>query len=187
MVNAVAAQAAITLENVHALKRQAREAEVRSAYARFLPSHVVEDLLQNPEKLRLGGANQVATVLFADVRGFTQMSARIEPEQVVRLLNDYFGEMTEIIFEHSGTLDKYIGDGLMALFGAPYAGPNDAINAVRTAVAMQKRIQFLRGQLGLGTGAAPALDVGIGINTGLVTVGYVGWQDDSTIRPSGIQ
>jgi FHA domain/GAF domain len=79
VVNAVAAQAAIALENVHALKRQAREAEVRNAYSRFLPAHVVEDLLRNPEKLRLGGVNQVATVLFADVRGFTRMSARMGP------------------------------------------------------------------------------------------------------------
>ena len=70
------AQAAIALENVHALKRQAREAEVRNAYSRFLPTHVVEDLLRNPEKLRLGGVNQVATVLFAYVQGFTRMSAR---------------------------------------------------------------------------------------------------------------
>ena len=114
VVNAVAAQAAIALENVHALKRQAREAEVRTAYSRFLPAHVVEDLLKNPEKLTLGGANQVATVLFADVRGFTRMSARMDPEEIVGILNDYFGEMTEIIFQHGGTLDKYIGDGLMA-------------------------------------------------------------------------
>ncbi len=174
VVNAVAAQAAIALENVHALKRQAREAEVRNAYSRFLPAHVVEDLLKNPEDLRLGGANQIATVLFADVRGFTRMSARMEPEEVVGVLNDYFGEMTEIIFEHGGTLDKYIGDGLMALFGAPYAGPDDAIKAVRTAVAMQKKMESLKGQFGSGKGPAATLDIGIGVNTGLVTVGYVG-------------
>ena len=102
------------------------------------------------------------------------MSARMEPEEVVGILNDYFGEMTEIIFEHGGTLDKYIGDGMMALFGAPYAGPDDAINAVRTAVAMQKRMESLKGQFGSGTGAGATLDIGIGINTGVVTVGYVG-------------
>ena len=174
VVNAVAAQAAITLENVHALKRLAREAEARAAYSRFLPAHVVEDLLKNPDAIRLGGANQIATVLFADIRGFTRMSARMDPEEVVRMLNDYFGEMTEIIFEHGGTLDKYIGDGLMALFGAPYAGPDDAINAVRTAVAMQQRMESLKEQFRRGTADAGSLGIGIGINTGLVTVGYVG-------------
>lgn len=163
VVNGVAAQAAIALENVHALQRQAHEAEVRQAYSRFLPQHVVEDLLKSPGKLKLGGTNQIATVLFADIRGFTRMSARMEPEEVVNILNEYFGEMTEIIFRHGGTLDKFIGDGLMALFGAPYAGPEDAANAVRTAIDMQRQIQT---QNGLG--------IGIGINTGLVTAGYVG-------------
>ena len=174
VVNAVAAQAAIALENVHALTRQAREAEARAAYSRFLPAHVVEDLLKSPEKLRLGGTNQVATLLFADVRGFTRMSASMEPEDVVGMLNDYFGEMTEIIFEHGGTLDKYIGDGLMAVFGAPYTGPDDALNAVRTAVAMQRRMHALKGQFQKGKAGGIDLGIGIGINTGVVTVGYVG-------------
>jgi adenylate cyclase len=170
VVNAVAAQAAIALENVHALKRLAREAEARAAYSRFLPAHVVEDLLKNPETLRPGGANQIATVLFADIRGFTRMSARMGPEEVVRILNDYFSEMTEVIFEHGGTLDKYIGDGLMALFGAPYAGPDDAIQAVRAAIAMQQRMEALKPPSGITDG----IGIGIGINTGIVTVGYVG-------------
>jgi len=176
VVNAVAAQAAIALENVHALTRQAREAEARAAYSRFLPAHVVEDLLKNPEKLRLGGTNQVATLLFADMRGFTRLSASMEPEDVVGMLNDYFGEMTEILFEHGGTLDKYIGDGLMAVFGAPYTGPDDALNAVRTAVAMQRRMQALKGRFQKGQKGWIDLDleIGIGINTGIVTVGYVG-------------
>jgi adenylate cyclase len=102
------------------------------------------------------------------------MSARMEPEEIVGILNDYFSEMTEIIFEHGGTLDKYIGDGLMALFGAPYSGPHDAINALRTAVAMQKRIETLEGQFGSAARGGTALGIGIGIDTGLVTVGYVG-------------
>ena len=174
VVNAVAAQAAIALENVHALKRLAREAEARAAYSRFLPAHVVEDLLENPGKLRLGGANQIATVLFADIRGFTRMSARMDPEAVVQILNDYFGEMTEIIFDHGGTLDKYIGDGLMALFGAPYPGPDDAINAVRAASAMQQRMDSLKEEFLKGRPDGSSIGIGIGINTGVVTVGYVG-------------
>jgi len=174
VVNAVAAQTAIALENVHALKRLTREAEARAAYSRFLPAHVVEDLLQRPDSLKLGGANQIATVLFADVRGFTRLSGSLPPEDVVAMLNEYFGEMTEIIFEQGGTLDKYIGDGLMALFGAPYAGPDDAINAVRAAMAMQGRLELLREQFRSEGGHWNDLKIGIGVYTGLVTVGYVG-------------
>ena len=158
VVNAVAAQAAIALEYVQALERLTHEAQARAAYSRFLPAHVVENLLQSPESLKLGGANQIATVLFADIRGFTRLSALLEPEEVVAILNEYFGEMTEIIFAHGGTLDKFIGDGLMALFGAPYASPDDPINAVRAAVAMQRRMETLQEQFrpkkGGGNGGA---------------------------------
>ena len=174
VVNAVAAQAAIALENVHALDRLTREAEARAAYSRFLPAHVVEDLLQRPESLKLGGANQIATVLFADIRGFTRLSAQLDPEVIVGMLNEYFGEMTEVIFEHGGTLDKYIGDGLMAIFGAPYAGPDDSIHAVRAALGMQERLQILKEQFRSKENRWHDLQIGIGINTGLVTVGYVG-------------
>ena len=174
LVNAVAAQAAIALENVHALARLTREAEARAAYSRFLPAHVVEDLLNHPETLRLGGVNQTATVLFADIRGFTRISARFDPEHVVIMLNEYFGEMTDIIFKHGGTLDKYIGDGLMALFGAPYAGPDDPSNAVAAAIEMQQRMTILKERFLANGEKWQELHIGIGINTGVVTVGYVG-------------
>ena len=174
VVNAVAAQAAIALEYVQALARLTHEAQARAAYSRFLPAHVVENLLQSPESLKLGGVNQIATVLFADIRGFTRLSALLDPEEVVAILNEYFGEMTEIIFEHGGTLDKFIGDGLMALFGAPYTSPDDPINAVRAAVAMQKRMETLREHFRPKKGGGKAVRIGIGIYTGLVTVGYVG-------------
>jgi adenylate cyclase len=174
VVNAVAAETAIALENVHALARLTREAEARAAYSRFLPAHVVEDLLHRPEALQLGGANQTATILFADIRAFTRLSALYDPEHVVAMLNEYFGAMTEIIFEHGGTLDKYIGDGLMAIFGAPYAGPDDAIHAVAAAVAMQKRMAIMKEQFRAKGEGWQDLDIGIGINTGVVTVGYVG-------------
>jgi len=174
VVNAVAAQAAIALENADALERLTREAEARAAYSRFLPAHVVEDLLESPQSLKLGGVNQVATILFADIRGFTRLASRLDPEAIVAMLNEYFSEMTEVIFQHGGTLDKYIGDGLMALFGAPYAGPDDSINAVRAAIAMQERLEILNEQLRSEEGAWRHFSIGIGINTGLVTVGYVG-------------
>jgi adenylate cyclase len=127
--------------------------------------------------------NQKITVLFADIRGFTSMSERENPERVVRLLNRYFTEMSEIIFAHGGTLDKYIGDGLMALFGAPTATPDDASNAVKAAVAMQRKVNTLNGEL-VADGLLP-VTVGIGLHTGEAVVGYIGSEKRSEYTAIG--
>jgi len=111
-------------------------------------------------------------VMFADIRGCTAFAEHENPEKVVGLLNLYFTAMSEIIFEHGGTLDKYIGDGLMALFGAPTATPDDPANALRTAVAMQERITTLNDEL-VEQGYA-SVAVGIGLHTGEATIGYIG-------------
>jgi adenylate cyclase len=172
LISAVAAQTAVTVETVKAHRRLAREEVARANYSRFMPEYVVQQLLNNPHSFRLGGVNQTITVLFADIRGFTALSEKAKPEKVVGLLNRYFSAMTEIIFAHGGTLDKYIGDGLMALYGAPTASPGDAINAVKAAVAMQKRLITLNIELeneGYGQ-----IAVGIGLHTGEATVGYIG-------------
>ncbi|MEJ7699761.1 MAG: adenylate/guanylate cyclase domain-containing protein [Pyrinomonadaceae bacterium] len=142
LISAVAAQTAVTVETIKAHKRLAREEVARANYSRFMPEYVVKQLLENPDSFKLGGINQTITVLFADIRGFTAFSEREKPEKVVGLLNRYFSAMSEIIFAHGGTLDKYIGDGLMAIFGAPNATPKDAENAVRTAVTMQQEVDF---------------------------------------------
>lgn len=144
----------------------------RANYSRFMPEYVVRQMLEHPESFKLGGVNQTVTVLFADVRGFTRLAEHAPPEQVVRLLNQYFSAMSDIIFAHNGTLDKYIGDGLMALFGAPTATPDDALNAVAVAVAMQRRIQQLNEEL--RAGGLPAISIGVGLHTGEATVGYIG-------------
>jgi class 3 adenylate cyclase/pSer/pThr/pTyr-binding forkhead associated (FHA) protein len=172
LVTAVAAQAAVIVETVRAHDRLAREEVARANYGRFMPPYVVKQLLENPDSFRLGGTNQTITVLFADIRGFTALSERENPERVVRLLNRYFTAMSEIIFAHGGTLDKYIGDGLMALFGAPNATPDDAVNAVKAAVAMQRRINLLNGEL-VAEGLTP-VTIGIGLHTGDALVGYIG-------------
>jgi adenylate cyclase len=172
LISAVAAQTAVTVETVKAHKRLAREEVARANYSRFMPEYVVKQLLDNPASFRLGGVNQNITVLFADIRGFTALSEKENPEKVVTLLNRYFSVMTEIIFEHGGTLDKYIGDGLMALFGAPTASEEDALNAVKAAVTMQKRLTGLNDELraeGYGQ-----ISMGIGLHTGEATVGYIG-------------
>jgi adenylate cyclase len=172
LISAIAAQTAVAVETARAHKRLAREEVARANYARFMPDYVVRQLLEHPESFQLGGVNQTLTVLFADVRGFTRLAEHARPEQVVQLLNSYFSAMTEVIFAHGGTLDKYIGDGLMALFGAPTASPNDAANAVTAAVGMQRQIEALN--VSLKAQGLPEISVGIGLHTGVATVGYIG-------------
>lgn len=183
LISAVAAQAAVTVETVKAHKRLAREEVARANYSRFMPEYVVKQLLENPNSFRLGGANQTITILFADIRAFTTLAEGENPERVVGLLNQYFSAMTEIIFEHGGTLDKYIGDGLMALFGAPTATPNDARNAVNAAVAMQRRLLTLNPEL-VEQGYSQ-IAVGIGLHTGEATVGYIGSEQRSEYTAIG--
>ncbi|HEX8773606.1 MAG TPA: adenylate/guanylate cyclase domain-containing protein [Pyrinomonadaceae bacterium] len=172
LITAVAAQTAVAVENARAHERLAREEVARANYSRFLPEYVVRQMLENPESFKLGGVNQTITVLFADIRGFTRLSEHAKPEKVVQLLNKYFSAMTDIIFAHGGTLDKYLGDGLMALFGAPTATPEDAKNALNAAVAMQRRIIGINEEL--RAEGFQEIGVGIGLHTGEATVGYIG-------------
>ncbi|HVF57604.1 MAG TPA: adenylate/guanylate cyclase domain-containing protein [Pyrinomonadaceae bacterium] len=172
LVSAVAAQAAVAVENARSHQRLAREEVARANYSRFLPEYVVQQILENPESFKLGGVNQKITALFADIRGFTGLSEHAQPEKIVRLLNRYFTAMSDIVFAHGGTLDKYLGDGLMALFGAPTATPDDACNAVSAAVSMQRQMEIINEQLSVeGT---QRISIGIGLNTGVATVGYIG-------------
>jgi adenylate cyclase len=172
LISAVAAQTAIAVENARAHERLAREEVARANYSRFLPEYVVKQMLENPDSFKLGGVNQTITVLFADIRGFTSIAEHAPPEKLVSLLNRYFSAMTDIIFAHGGTLDKYIGDGLMALFGAPTTTPEDASNALNAAVAMQRRVIGINRDL--AEEGLPELGVGMGLHTGEVTVGYIG-------------
>ncbi|MEA2203398.1 MAG: adenylate cyclase [Blastocatellia bacterium] len=172
LISAVASQTAIAVENARAHERLAREEVARANYGRFLPEYVVKQILENPDSFKLGGVMQTITVLFADIRGFTRISEHASPEKIVHLLNKYFSAMTDIIFAHGGTLDKYLGDGLMALFGAPTATPKDAGNALSAAVAMQRRMMGINEEL-KAEGFAE-IGVGMGLHTGEVTVGYIG-------------
>src|SRR5712692_1109184 len=172
LISAVAAQTAIAVENVRAHERLAREEVARANYGRFLPEYVVKQLLDNPDSFKLGGVTQTITVLFADIRGFTSISEHAAPEKIVHLLNLYFSAMTDIIFAHGGTLDKYLGDGLMALFGAPTVTAKDAQNAINAAVAMQRRMLSINDEL--NKEGLQEIGIGIGLHTGEVTVGYIG-------------
>jgi adenylate cyclase len=162
----------MAVDNAMTHEQLLKEALARAAYARFMPRHVVDEILANPNALSLGGNNQAVTLLFSDVREFTSMSEGLPPETVVQLLNRYFAEMTPIIFQYQGLLDKYMGDGLMALFGVPYETQEAAANAVSAAVSMQHRLSQLNREF--ASRGLPEIEIGIGINTGIVTVGYIG-------------
>jgi adenylate cyclase len=183
LISAVAAQAAMVVETVKAHKRLAREEIARANYGRFMPEYVVKQILNNPDSFKLGGVNQTVTILFADIRGFTAFAEKENPEKVVGLLNRYFSAMSEIIFAHGGTLDKYMGDGLMAIFGAPNATPEDAKNALKTAVTMQKRLATLNKEL--ESEGFVRINVGIGLHTGVATIGYIGSEQRSEYTAIG--
>ena len=165
----IAAQAGLVIDRVMAKSEVKRQGVQLSALERFLSPAISKKITSEAADIRLGGESQRITLLFADVRGFTTMAEKMEPREAVEVLNDFFDRMTRVIFEHDGTLDKYLGDGLMALFGAPFALQNDAEAAVRAAVNMQKSLA----ELNEASGRAP-LHIGIGIHTGEAVVGFLG-------------
>ncbi|HYY59042.1 MAG TPA: adenylate/guanylate cyclase domain-containing protein [Pyrinomonadaceae bacterium] len=183
LLAAVAAQAAIAVEAARARERAQREALARAAFARFMPEHIIRELVENPQKFQLGGTNKRISALFCDVRGFAKLSHRARPETIVDLLNILFTEMAAEIFEHHGTLNKYLGDGLMALFGAPVEGVTDAADAVNAAIGMQRRIKGVNAQLAAKN--LPRVTLGIGINTGEATVGVIGAEQRSEYTAIG--
>jgi adenylate cyclase len=172
LVTAVAAQTALAVQSARAHERLAREEVARATYGRFMPDYVVKQILLDPASVKLGGVSQTVTVLFADIRGFTRLSEHAPAEQVVQLLNRYFTAMSEIVLKHGGTVDKFIGDGLMALFGAPHVTPDDAAGAISAAVEMQDAMKKISADL--AAGGLGEVSIGIGLHTGEATVGYIG-------------
>ena len=144
----------------------------RAQFMKYVSPDVVSDILENREGLALGGKRRHITVLFSDVRGFTGISEKISPEQVVTFLSQYFAEVTRIVFEHGGTVDKFIGDGMMAVFGAPKTHGDDALRAVKTAIAMIDLVRAKGPEWSHILGREPA--IGVGINSGEAVVGSIG-------------
>ncbi len=145
---------------------------IRSVFGRYLTDDIAETLLDSPEGLSMGGERREITILIADIRGFTKLSSHLEPEKVVTLVNNFLSEMTRVIMSFGGTIDEFIGDAILALFGAPRAMEGHAGKAVACALEMQQAMQAvndLNQQSGL-----PELATGIGINTGEVIVGNIG-------------
>ena len=153
-----------------ALVEEKEKRKVRGAFQYYLSPEVIRRLLQNPELVQ-PRKNEV-TVMFSDIRGFTSISEKLDPQELALLLNQYLTNMTKIVFDHSGTLDKYIGDAVMAFWGAPFVEPGHAIRACRSALQMMSRVAELREQW--RTQNKPDLDIGIGLNTGVASVGNMG-------------
>ena len=169
ILDGVAAQAAQALDNAYKAKRIERSALARRDFERLLPAEVVEQVVSGNVRLERGGELRETTVLFSDVRGFTAWSETREPPHIVSVLNDYFELMVDAIHRHNGTLDKFMGDGIMALFGAPISHGNDAANAVSCALQMMRFVDdFNRDHQG------DHFSIGIGIDTGPVVAGYMG-------------
>jgi adenylate cyclase len=145
---------------------------IRGAFARYVPEKVVDTLLDSPEMLQLGGEERVMSVLFSDLVGFTTISEKIAPAQLVQLLNHYLTEMTDIVLAEGGIIDKYEGDAIMAEFGAPLPLPDHADRAVRAGLKMQRRLKELR-EIWKRQGL-PELRCRVGINTGAMIVGNMG-------------
>ncbi len=156
-------------EMVGDLKEKER---VKALFGRYLPKAVADQALAHQGELGLGGEEKEVAILFSDIRGFTSLSERMAPHEVVTMLNNYYTRMIDVLFENDGTLDKTIGDAIMAVFGAPVNDPDCSVKAVRTALGMMdelKRFNAERQVLGL-----EPIQIGIGVNTGVVVAGNLG-------------
>ncbi len=172
LFQSLANQSALAIDNVRLHQQVVEEEKKRDNLGRFLSPAIVEQIISEESRLELGGRKQRVTTMFCDIRGSSKIAEQLQPQQLIELLNEHFTAMTAIIFGYHGTLDKYIGDELMAVFGSPLCAPDDAMRAVRAALAILQRNAELneqRRQEGRTT-----LDLGIGIETGEVIVGYVG-------------
>jgi adenylate cyclase len=145
---------------------------IKKMFSQYVNSTIVDELVNNPDKLMLKGEMKDITILFSDIEGFSSFSESMEPENLVQFLNDFFDEMTKIVIEENGTLDKFIGDSVMAFWGAPLSIENHALSACKAALKMQSKLDEL--QSGWKAKGYPALKMRIGINSGEAIVGNVG-------------
>jgi adenylate cyclase len=163
-------QGAITLHKACTEERQKRL--LRRAFQYYLHPSVVEQVCQHPELLRLGGEAKDLTVMFSDIRGFSGIAEQLTPEELVRLLNEYLTAMTRLVLDDQGLVDKYIGDAIMAVYGAPLSLPDHAYRACHTALHMVRTLRTL--QQHWRAQGLPRIDIGIGINSGPMVVGNMG-------------
>ncbi len=173
LLRAISQPAALAVANARLLRKVEEDAAQRAELSRFLSPALVEKVVSNELNVHKTGDKVQATVLFSDIRGFTTISDGAAPEAVVSMLNEYFEAMVEIVFEMGGTLDKFIGDGLMAVWGTPMPGPDDPVLAVRAATRMRATLESVVNAARVRRGEAPLM-AGYGIATGKVIAGAMG-------------
>lgn len=173
LLRAIAQPAGLAVANARLLRKVEEDAHQRAELSRFLSPALVEKVVSNELNVHKQGDKVQATVLFSDIRGFTTISDGAAPEAVVGMLNEYFEAMVEIVFEMGGTLDKFIGDGLMAVWGTPIPGPDDPVLAVRAASRMRSLLESVVNSARRARGEEP-LSAGYGIATGKVIAGAMG-------------
>ena len=149
---------------------EAQMQQIRQTFEQYVVPHVVEQLLSDPTSVRLGGVRRAVTILFADIRGFTSFSENLQPEASVEVLNRYLTLASEAVLTEEGTLDKFLGDGVMAIYNAPLAQPDHALRAVHSALAIQRAVKEMHHELP----PENRLHFGIGITSGLAVVGSIG-------------
>jgi len=172
MFTGIASQAAVAIQNARLSKKIESETKTRAQFQRLLSPNLVEQLVAGKLHLEKGGELREVTILISDIRGFTSMSEKKEPAEIVHMLNEYFEVMVDVLFRAQGTLDKYVGDEIMALFGAPVDMPDAPLHAVRCAIDMQTALrEFNRTRTAEGH---DPIKIGIGINTGRVITGAIG-------------
>ncbi|MBF0451961.1 MAG: response regulator [Candidatus Magnetomorum sp.] len=161
-------------ERVEDQKRalEIRNSFIKKTFGRYLSDDIVESILETPEGLKLGGEKRNVTILMSDLRGFTSIGERLQPEETLLVLNNYLEKMTDIIFKYQGTIDEIIGDAILVIFGAPFTKEDDACRAVKCALEMQLAMTDVNEKNQLM--GYPELTMGIGINTGEVIVGNIG-------------
>lgn len=145
---------------------------IRNTFSKFVSKDIVNELLANPEALKLGGEKKELTVFFSDIRGFTTMSEALSPEDLVHLLNDYLTTMTNLVIAYKGTIDKYMGDAIMAFWGAPVPNEDHAYCACLTAVKQLEDLKLMQDRW--AANGLPVIDIGIGLNTGYAVAGNMG-------------
>ncbi len=172
-LSAFANQAAVAITNAKLFDDVRREERLRTSLQRYLSPNLVDDMVQNSSAdMALGGAKKRVTILFSDIRGFTTLTEKEPVETVVSLLNEYFSAMSEVIFANHGTLDKFIGDAIMAIYGAPLESKDSTFECVKTALEMRQKLVHLNEKW--KTQNRPQIKVGYGINTGECIVGNIG-------------
>jgi adenylate cyclase len=161
------------ITSVRMVREESEKRQIRKTFSQYLSPGVIELMQKDPEKyIRPGGEMKELTILFSDIRGFTTISEKLTPDELVQLLNEYFGQMTEIIFDTNGTLDKYIGDAIMAFWGSPYPQEDHAFRSCSCALQMSRGLAKLNEKL--QSAGRPPIGIGIGLNTGPVNVGNMG-------------